>query len=188
MEIFYLYIENKLGDDKNDMQDTSKDIYTEYANIVKRFLISLTGNYDLAEELMQETFYQAYKSIHRYNGTCKMSVWLCQIAKHIYYDYLKKEKHIEKVEIENLDIFAIEHWEGNVEEAYLVKEEIQELLFVVQQAKNFYGQVFWLRAYEELSFKEIGEILGKSENWARVTYYRAKEWIRERMESNESDV
>lgn len=68
-----------------------KDIYMEYANIVKRFLISLSGNADLAEDLTQETFYQAYKSIHRYNGNCKMSVWLCQIAKHVYFDYLKKK-------------------------------------------------------------------------------------------------
>ena len=65
-----------------------KDIYIEYAGVVKRFLISLSGNVDLAEDLTQETFYQAYKSIHRYNGKCKMSVWLCQIAKHIYFDYL----------------------------------------------------------------------------------------------------
>ena len=64
------------------MQNSAKekDIYMEYANIVKRFLISLSGNADLAEDLTQETFYQAYKSIHRYNGNCKMSVWLCQIV------------------------------------------------------------------------------------------------------------
>ncbi len=166
------------------MQDkAAKDdvIYREYANTVKRFLVSLSGNFDLAEDLTQETFYQAYKSIHRYNGKCKMSVWLCQIGKHIYFDYLKKEKHIQKIEIENLEIFATKN---NVEERYLVKEEIQELLFAVQQAKKTYGQVFWLRAYEEMTFKEIGEVFDKSENWARVNYYRAKEWIRERMRLN----
>ena len=58
-----------------------KDIYMEYANIVKRFLISLSGNADLAEDLTQETFYQAYKSIHRYNGNCKMV--LLSIKHHI---------------------------------------------------------------------------------------------------------
>ncbi len=166
------------------MQDKASkddDIYVKYANTVKRFLISLSGNFDLAEDLTQETFYQAYKSLHRYNGKCKMSVWLCQIAKHMYFDYLKKEKHIQKIEIENLKIFDTER---NVEETYLLKEEIQELLFAVQQAKKTYGQVFWLRAYEEMTFKEIGEIFDKSENWARVNYYRAKEWIRERMRLN----
>ena len=166
------------------MQDKASkddDIYVTYANTVKRFLISLSGNFDLAEDLTQETFYQAYKSLHRYNGTCKMYVWLCQIAKHMYFDYLKKEKHIQKIEIENLKIFDTER---NVEETYLIKEEIQELLFAVQQAKKTYGQVFWLRAYEEMTFKEIGEIFDKSENWARVNYYRAKEWIRERIRLN----
>lgn len=166
------------------MQDKASkddDIYVKYANTVKRFLISLSGNFDLAEDLTQETFYQAYKSLHRYNGKCKMSVWLCQIAKHMYFDYLKKEKHIQKIEIENLKIFDTER---NVEETYLLKEEIQELLFAVQQAKKTYGQVFWLRAYEEMTFKEIGEIFDKSENWARINYYRAKEWIRERMRLN----
>lgn len=166
------------------MQDKASkddDIYVKYANTVKRFLISLSGNFDLAEDLTQETFYQAYKSLHRYNGTCKMSVWLCQIAKHMYFDYLKKEKHIQKTKIENLKIFDTER---NVEETYLIKEEIQELLFAVQQAKKTYGQVFWLRAYEEMTFKEIGEIFDKSENWARVNYYRAKEWIKERIRLN----
>lgn len=124
------------------MQDKASkddDIYVKYANTVKRFLISLSGNFDLAEDLTQETFYQAYKSLHRYNGKCKMSVWLCQIAKHMYFDYLKKEKHIQKIEIENLKIFDTER---NVEETYLLKEEIQELLFAVQQAKKLTGKCF----------------------------------------------
>ena len=69
------------------------EIYKSYANEVKLFLLCLTSNEDLAEELTQETFYQAVKSIHRYNGECKISVWLCQIAKHSYFNYLKKAKH-----------------------------------------------------------------------------------------------
>ena len=100
----------------------------------------------------------------------------------LYFDYLKKEKHIQNVELENLEIFATKKYRENLEESYLVKEKIQELLFTVKNAKEPYGQVFWLRAYEEMSFKEIGEILGKSENWARANYYRAKEWIKRRMD------
>ena len=82
------------------MEDLS-EIYKSYANEVKHFLICLTSNVDLAEELTQETFYQAVKSIQRYNGECKMSVWLCQIAKHTYYNYLKKEKY-RTISIENM--------------------------------------------------------------------------------------
>ena len=77
-------------------------IYQSYADEVKRFLICLTSNVDLAEELTQETFYQAIKSIHRYNGECKISVWLCQIAKHTYYNYLKKEKNNHNASVENM--------------------------------------------------------------------------------------
>ena len=101
---------------------------------------------------------------------------------------MKKEKHIQEVSIDNLEIFDLRGQEADLEEAYLVKEEIPELLFVVKQAKESYGQVFWLRAYEEMSFKEIGQILGKSENWARINYYRAKEWIRKRMMSSENNM
>ena len=65
------------------------ELYQQYADEVKRFLVCLTGDMDLAEELTQETFYQAIRSIGRYNGACKLSVWLCQIAKHLYWDESK---------------------------------------------------------------------------------------------------
>jgi len=78
------------------------EIYKSYADEVKRFLICLTTNVDLAEELTQETFYQAVKSIDRYNGECKMSVWLCQIAKHTYYNHLKKEKRFSHSSVEQM--------------------------------------------------------------------------------------
>lgn len=102
-------------------------MYMEYANTVKHFLISLCGNFDLAEDLTQETFYQAYKSAHRYNGNCKISVWLCQIAKHLYFDYLKKEKHKTTVGIEHLESFETVNNQGNLEDTYLIKEETKEL-------------------------------------------------------------
>lgn len=82
--------------------DDLNEIYKSHANEVKRFLICLTSNVDLAEELTQETFYQAVKSIHRYNGACKMAVWLCQIAKHTYYDHLKKAKYRNHASLEQL--------------------------------------------------------------------------------------
>ncbi|WP_371320126.1 sigma-70 family RNA polymerase sigma factor [Chengkuizengella axinellae] len=69
-------------------------IYTNYVNDVFKYLMILTKNSDLAEELTQETFYKAYKNIDHFQGKSKMSVWLCQIAKNNYYSYLKKEKRI----------------------------------------------------------------------------------------------
>ena len=69
-------------------------IYKEYFDIVNKYLFSLTNNSDISEELTQETFYRAVKSIDSYNGKCKMSVWLCQIAKNLWYNQCKKNKRI----------------------------------------------------------------------------------------------
>lgn len=132
----------------------------------KTFFNFLMRQFWSGEDLTQETFYQAYKSAHRYNGNCKISVWLCQIAKHLYFDYLKKEKHKTTVGIEHLESFEAVNNQRNLEDTYLIKEETKKLLSALRQVKHPYGQVFWLRAYEEMSFKEIGEIFDKSENWA----------------------
>lgn len=171
------------------MQQGTNDIYYKYANDVKRFLICLTHQADLAEDLTQETFYQAYKSIHRYNGTCKMSVWLCQIARHVYYDYLKKNKHLKTVSMDCLTTFGYETPSSDtLEETYITKEQIRSILNLIEEMKSPYGEVFLLRIFDELPYKEIGQIYEKSENWARVTYYRAKEMIKERMEHNETNM
>ena len=79
-------------------------------------------------------------------------------------------------------IFEAVNNQRNLEDTYLIKEETKKLLSALRQVKHPYGQVFWLRAYEEMSFKEIGEIFDKSENWARVNYFRAKTKIRKVIE------
>lgn len=161
------------------------ELYTDYANDVKRFLICMTGEPDLAEDLTQETFYQAYKSIHRYNGGCKLSVWLCQIARHVYYDYLKKQKHLKTVSMDEISELSSEE---SPEKNYLLQEAANTLLEIAGNVKDPYGKVFLLRIYGELNYKEIGNIFEKSENWARVTYYRAKEMIKERAMKHEYNL
>lgn len=169
--------------------DDLQNIHKLYADDVKKFLICLTNNYDLAEELMQETFYQAYKSINRYNGTCKLSVWLCQIAKHLFYDYLKK-KHIYTVSFEENIAFLDNIHTGatGLEEQMIQREQAIEIIKTVHKIKEPYSKVFLLRILGEMSFREIGEIYEKTDVWARVTYYRAKSMISERMKENESDL
>jgi len=163
------------------------DIYKTYANEVKLFLLCLTSNVDVAEELTQETFYQAVKSIERYNGACKISVWLCQIAKHSYYDHLKKEKYRNHASFEQLTQTGV-HFQSNEDspDVVLLKEDIQQSIHMeIRRLKEPYREIFLLRTKLEMSFKEIGIIFGKTENWARVTYYRAKCTLAERMELNE---
>ncbi len=167
--------------------DDAEGIYEAYADEVKRFLLCLTTNVDLAEELTQETFYQAVKSIKRYNGSCKMSVWLCQIAKHAFYDYLKKEKSSRHASLEELsesgDMNTLAAPDDTAAEAE-AKSEAVALYRKIHTLPEPYREVFLLRASTELSFREIGEIFGNSENWARVTYYRAKTKLYERIDKD----
>ena len=138
------------------MKKDFEKIYQEYANTVKRFLICITNDFDLSEDLTQETFYQAYKSMDRYNGSCKFSVWLCQIAKHLYFDYLKKQKHRSTLDIEQTQKIQTKHAIYDIEEDFIRVEEIQMLLRVVDTTKEPYRKILLLRLFDELCFNEIG--------------------------------
>lgn len=170
------------------MEDLS-EIYQSYAKDVKTFLILLTSNADLAEELTQETFYQAVKSIHRYNGECKLSVWLCQIAKHTYYNHLKNESKYKRVSVEDivekgLDIPS----DADGPDIELIKRNtLISIHKEIHLLKEPYREIFLLRTSINLSFKEIGKLFNKSENWARVTYYRAKTKLAKKIQ-NENDI
>ncbi|GKV67368.1 MULTISPECIES: RNA polymerase sigma factor [Sporosarcina] len=168
------------------MEDLS-EVYTSYANEIKLFLLCLTSHADLAEELTQETFYQAVKSIERYDGECKMSVWLCQIAKHSYYDHLKREKYRNYSSLEHLAQTGIELPSNeDLPDIAVIKQDTQQKVQEeIQRLKEPQREIFLLRTKLELSFKEIGMIFEKNENWARVTYYRAKCTLAERLDKNE---
>jgi len=166
------------------------EIYKSYADEVKRFLICLTRNVDLAEELTQETFYQAVKSIDRYNGECKMSVWLCQIAKHTYYNHLKKAKRYSHKSVEQMIEMGLDvpSNAASPEEVLAKRNTFIALHREIHLLKEPYREIFLLRTSVHLSFKEIGEIFDKSENWARVTYYRAKLKLVERVRGDQDEL
>ncbi|MCI8964958.1 MAG: sigma-70 family RNA polymerase sigma factor [Clostridia bacterium] len=151
-------------------------IYKEYFDIVNKYLFCLTNNSDISEELTQETFYRAIKSIDSYNGKCKMSVWLCQIAKNLWYNQCKKNKRI--VNIKNTQLSNIPEI-LETENLIIDKEEKISLYKKMQHIDEKSREVVYLRITGELSFKEIGTILNKTENWARITFYRAKNKLKE---------
>ncbi len=160
------------------MQDIKK-IYEEYFETVNKYLFCLTKNYDIAEELTQETFYRAVKKIGTYKGECKISVWLCQIAKNLWYDECRKKKKI----IDNdFNLFDVEA-ENKVEDQVISNDEKLTLYKRMQALDEKTREVIYLRITGELSFKEIGDILNKSENWARVTFYRGKLKLKEGEEN-----
>ena len=156
------------------MQDIKK-IYEEYFETVNKYLFCLTKNYDIAEELTQETFYRAVKKIGTYKGECKISVWLCQIAKNLWYDEWRKNK---KLANKDYDLLNIET-EEKVEDEVISNDEKITLYKKMQSLDEKTREVIYLRITGELSFKEIGIILDKTENWARVTFYRGKNKLKE---------
>lgn len=155
------------------MQDMEQ-IYKEYFETVHKYLFCLTRNEYISEELTQETFYRAVKKIDTYRGECKISVWLCQIAKNLWYDYCRKNKKI----VNKDDILEIS-LEDTTEEQVIAKEEKILLYQKMQKLDKEVREVIYLRITGELSFKEIGAILNKTENWARVTFYRGKNQLKE---------
>lgn len=155
--------------------------YREYAVMVYKFLLSLCYEEELAEELTQETFYQAVRSVDRYDGSCKVSTWLCQIAKHLWYREMERRKRKGTSEL----TADMESLEKPVEEQLLVKEEKMELFRKVHVLDDISKEIVLLRVTGAFSFKEIAELFGKNENWARVTYYRAKQKLLKGGEKNE---
>jgi len=161
-----------------------KQAYEQYFNTVFGYLTTLTGgNQSLAEELTQETFYRATKKISEFRGDCKMSTWLCQIAKFVYYQSLDKKRRRQEVSFE--ETIVIEAPQGPQKQ---VEENDAKLHIykVIQQLPSPMRDVVMLRLTGELSFKEIGDIMTQSENWARVTFYRAKQILGKELKKDDS--
>ena len=154
-----------------------EEIYQEYSITVYKYLFCLTQNRDISEELTQETFAIAVEDIKKFRGECKLSVWLCQIAKHLWYKELKKSKKNVNVSFEEVNDNIL--YDESLEEIICEKEKKLKLFKDMQKLDEKSREVMYLRMVGNLSYEEIGEILGKTANWSRVTFYRAKQKIRE---------
>lgn len=165
------------------MQDM-RQVYEEYFHTVYGFLMGLCGgDDDLAEELTQETFYRAIKNSGKFRGECKMSTWLCQIAKYTYYQYLDKKKRHREVSLEDMTDTGIDEL---LEQQFIENEGKLAVYKKIQELPSPMKDVFLLRLTGDLSFKEIGNIFGKTENWARVTYYRGKQILGRELEQDDN--
>ena len=153
------------------MEDLDQ-IYRQHAQTVYRFLLAKTGSADLAEELTQETFFQAVGSIGRFDGSCKISTWLCGIAKNVLYTHFRKQKH-EAVGIDE----ASELTTNSAEEKVFGSMDQEMLLAAIHRLPEPGREILHLRLLGGLSFRQIGAILNQTETWARVNYYRAKQTI-----------
>ena len=154
-----------------------EELYRTYFDIVYRYIRSISQDGSLAEEVTQETFFKALKKADQFRGDCDVRVWLCQIAKNTLYDHLKKQK---KQLLGDEKLEKAESAGGELLEEKL--SQAMEIHKVLHRLSEPYKEVFSLRTFGELTFREIGMLFGKSENWARVTYYRARVKIREELE------
>lgn len=155
-----------------------EQIYEKYYTVIYKYLLCLTKNPDIAEELTQETFYKMIKKIDTFKGNSKISVWLCEIAKNLWYDELRKKKY-QTVSYDEIEISNSTSNAQNVENTYINKEEFDETQKRIETLDDLSKRVLYLRLNANMSFKEISDILGKTETWARVTFYRAKQKIKE---------
>ena len=154
-----------------------EQIYNTYFRDVYRYIRKLSNSEQIAEEITSETFFKSMNSIDSFRGDCDIRVWLCQIAKNCYYSYLKKADRTESI-----DNVEIAEQSTSFEEQLFRHDTAMQIQKILHDVPEPYKEVFMWRVYAELSFKQIGQIFGKSENWACVTYHRARNKIKEKLE------
>lgn len=152
-----------------------EEIYTEYFDMIYRYLLCLTKDSYLAEELAQETFYKAIVKINTFREDSKISTWLCKIAQNLWYDEIRKHKK----NTLNMEEIAFLISDEDIEHKLISNEEKDILISKIDSLDLMTKKVIELRIHGNLKFKDIGAILGKSENWARVTFYRGKIKLKE---------
>ncbi len=161
-----------------------EDLYRENYNIVYGYLITLSKNTAVAEELASNVFLKALSHLDSYDGTCKISSWLCQIAKNEYYKYYNKNKRFTDSNDE-LEMVAADF---DVEKMFIDKELAMQIHKLLHKLDEPYKEVFILRIFAELSYAEIGNVFEKTESWARVTFHRAKLKIIAQMSDEDTGV
>ena len=167
-------------DERGDKVTDFEKVYKEYFNDVYLYIKRLSGDEHIAEEITSETFFKALKSIDSFRGDCEIRVWLCQIAKNSFYTYIKKNSKIQNVE--EAELIKLPDNNNNVADEVTSKLQAFEIQKVLHEIDEPYREVFMWRVYAELSFKEIAGIFNKNENWACVTYHRARNQIKKRLE------
>lgn len=156
-----------------------EEIYKEHFGGVYRYVYSLCRDESAAEEITQESFCKAMENLDKFRGETRLFVWLCQIAKNTYFNHYRRQKRL--VSDEALELMR----GGDLEEAFFDKEAADRVLHLLHGLSEPYKEVFTLRVYGQLTFSQIGQLFGKSDSWARLIYYRAKQQIRRELHEDE---
>lgn len=158
-----------------------EEIYQEFYDPLHGFILKLVGgDPHIAEEITQEAFYQAYVSIHRYNGACKLFTWLCQIAKNCYWKYLRKNKAV-PMDSQALEVALTEDEGQSPEQICEIKIMKEELRRAISRLNKKQRDIVILRIYFERTFQEIAKLLKMNETAVKVNYHRAKALLKKRF-------
>ena len=157
-----------------------EQLYNTYFNDVYRYILRLSGDEHIAEEITSDTFFKAMNSIDSFRGDCDVRVWLCQIAKNFYYSYIKKKNRTEH--LDEAALGEIPDLSPSISDELSQRDEVERIQRILHTVDEPYKEVFMWRVYAELSFGQIANIFGKTENWACVTYHRARKKILEGLE------
>ncbi|MDR0883849.1 MAG: RNA polymerase sigma factor [Oscillospiraceae bacterium] len=156
------------------MDTAFEQLYTTYYMQVYSFVMTLSKNQDVSEEVTQKTFFKAMTAERKFSGQSSEFTWLCAIAKNLFVDELRAQKKIGVLDTDSASDENIENDLENESSAFRIHEVLHDL-------EEPYKEVFQLRVFGELPFLKIANLFGKTENWARVTYHRARLRIQERM-------
>ena len=160
-------------------KNTAEKLYEAFYMKVFSYVMTLTSDREDAKEITQETFFRAISTEHSFRGESDSYTWLCAIAKNLFIDEKRRHSRFEQVEHEEQQDTG-----KSFEKSLMDSDTSIRVHRVLHEMEEPYKEVFQLRIFGELSFKEIGSIFGKTETWARVTYHRARIMIKERMEKS----
>lgn len=158
------------------------ELVEEYSNNIYKYLICLTHSKDIAEELTQETLYRAIKHINQLKDDTKIELWLCKIAKNLWLQDVQRKKRYINISDNNLIKMKSEI---DIEEDLIQSDNINILYANIDRLDDISKEIILLRLNGDLKFKEIGGIYGKTENWARIMFHRAKQQIMKEVRENE---
>lgn len=157
-----------------------EELYHTYFNDVYLYILRISGDEYIAQEITSDTFFKAMRAMDRFRGECDIRVWLCQIAKNCYNTYLKKQNRTESLDVEPWH--NVSDGKECLSDRIADRDEAVRIQKILHEIPEPYKEVFMWRVYAEMSFKEIASIFGKTENWACVVYHRARKMIKQRLE------
>ena len=159
--------------------ETCERLYNTYYMRVFSYVMTLAGDRHTSEEITQEAFFRAFSKSASFRNESDEMTWLCAIAKNCFVDETRRRNKNTQIP-EELPAAG-----KSIEQLVTDKDSSFRIHAALHTMDEPYREVFELRIFGELSFSQIGTIFGKTENWARVTYHRARLKLQEKMSKSE---